>query len=213
MRWRIAIFGTLGAVATIAGALLVFAPDLLLGIRPVGQTIASLSTDPKSVMTAAAAVVGLYVLVAARSPSSGFSRPMDSAAEQRFDAATTDPPEAVTADRRSMTGAGLDADVRVAVASGGKPLRALRDLLRDLAADAYADDSAGGPQGTGGDARRAVETGTWTDDAVAAAFLAGDDGPTPALLSRVRLWLSPERERERRIEATMTAIERLQEDR
>ncbi|MEF8786106.1 MAG: hypothetical protein V5A45_09255 [Haloarculaceae archaeon] len=213
MRWRIAIFGTLGAVATVVGAMLVFTPDLLLGIQPVGQTIASLSTDPKSVMTAAAAVVGLYVLIATRSPSAGWSLPMDSDAEQRFDAATTDPPEAVTADRRSMTGAGLDADVRVAVASGGEPLRALRDLLRDLAADAYADDFAAGPQETGVDARQAIETGTWTDDSVAAAFLAGDAGPAPSLLSRVRLWLSPERERERRIEATMRAIERLQEER
>ncbi len=213
MRWRIAIFGTLGTVATIIGAVLVFEPDLLLGIRPVGQTIASLSTDPKTVMTAAAAVVGLYVLVATRSPSAGFSLPMDSEAERQFDAATADPPEAVTADRRLLTGAGLDADVQVAVTSGGQPLRALRDLFRDLAADAYADDSPTGPQATDSDAQQAIERGAWTDDAVAAAFLASDEGPTPSLLSRIRLWLSPERERERRIEATITAIERLQEER
>jgi len=207
MRLRVAVFGTLGALATVVGGLFVLAPDLLLGIRPVRSAVLSLTTGPKAVMTAAAAIVGLYVLAAARS-GSGTQVPTDTAAEERFDAAATKPPEAVTADRRSLTGAGLDADVAVAVADGGEPLRALRDLLRDLAVDASTDD----PRRTD-EARRAVETGTWTDDPAAAAFLAGEDGPAPSLLSRVRLWLSPELERKRRIDAAMGAIEALQEDR
>lgn len=207
MRWRVGVFGTLGALATVVGGLFVLAPDLLLGVGPIRTAVASLTTGPKAVMTAAAAIVGLYVLAAARS-GSGTGVPTDTAAEQRFDAAATNPPEAVTADRRSLTGAGLDADVAVAVTDGGEPLRALRDLLRDLAVDAYTDD----PQGID-EARRAVETGAWTDDPTAAVFLAGDEGPTPSVLSRVRLWLSPERERERRLDATMDAIERLQEER
>lgn len=207
MRLRIVVFGTLGALATVVGGLFVFAPDLLLGVGPIRTTVLSLTTGPKAVMTAAAAIVGLYVLAAARS-SSGTQVPTATAAEERFDAAATKPPEAVTADRRSLTGAGIDADVAVAVADGGEPLQTLRDLLRDLAVDAYSDD----PHGTD-EARRAVETGAWTDDRTAAVFLAGHDGPTPSLLSRVRLWLSPERERERRLNATMGAIERLQEDR
>ena len=207
MRWRVAVFGTLGAIATIVGAVLVLAPGLLLGVPPVRMAVSSLTAGPKAVMTAAAAVVGLYVLTAARSgPARGV--PDETAAEQRFDAAATDPPEAVTADRRSLTGAGLDADVRVAVADGGRPLGAVRDLLRDLAVDAYTDDP-----GRTDEARRAVDTGAWTDDPHAAAFLAGEGGPTPSLLSRVRLWLVPERERERRIEAAMSAVERLREER
>jgi hypothetical protein len=207
MRWRIAVFGTLGALATIVGAVLVLAPRLLLGVPQVRTAIASLTAGPKAVMTAAATIVGLYVLATARSSPVG-EVPTDTAAEQRFDAAATDPPETVTADRRSLTGAGLDADVQVAVADGGQPLRAVRDLLRGLAVDAYTDD----PRRTD-EARHAVDTGAWTDDSHAAVFLAGDDGPTPSLLSRIRLWLVPERERERRIEATITAIERLQEER
>jgi hypothetical protein len=213
MRLRLAVFGTLGAAATVLGAVLVFAPDLLLDVRPVGQTIASLSTDPKTIMTGAAAVVGFYVLVAARSPGAGQSLPPVSEADQQYDAATTDPPEAVTADRRSMTGAGIDADIEAAVASGGTQLRVLRDLLRDLAADAYVRAYADSPQALDVDPREPIEAGTWTDDGVAAAFLAGEGGPTPSLLSRLRLWLAPERERERRIEATMAAIERLREER
>jgi hypothetical protein len=207
MRPRVLVFGTLGAFATLVGAVLVLAPGLVLGIGPVRAAVESLATGPKAVMTGAAAIVGIYVLAAARS-SPVEQVPTDSAAEQRFDAAATNPPEAVTADRRSLTGAGLDADVAVAVADGGRALRTLRDLLRDLAVDAYTDDPRRADE-----ARRAVETGAWTDDPAAAVFLAGDQGPTPSLLSRVRLWLSPERERERRIEATMRAIEGLQEDR
>jgi hypothetical protein len=208
MRLRIAVFGTLGALATIVGALLVLAPDLLLGIPPVRTAVSSLTAGPKAVMTAAAAIVGLYVLGAARSTSAERGLPAQSAAERQFDAALTDPPETVTADRRSLTGAGLDADVQLAVAGGGEPLRALRDLLRDLAADACAEDPYASDE-----ARRAVETGTWTDDPVAAAFLATEDGPTPSLLSRVRLWLTPERERRRRIDTTLAAIERAREKR
>lgn len=208
MRWRIAIFGTLGALATTVGAVFVLAPDLLLGIGPIRNAVVTFSTGPKAVMTAAAVVVGLYVLAAARSPSSDWGLVRKSAAEKRFEGTATNPPEAVTADRRSMTGAGVDADVEVAVANGGTPLRGLRDLLRDLATNAYAAD----PFETE-TARRAVRTGAWTDNPTAAAFLADEGGPTPPLLSRVRLWLAPERERRRRIEATMSEIERLREDR
>lgn len=207
MRFRVAVFGTLGALATVVGALFILTPDLLLGVGPIRSAVLSLTTGPKAVMTGAAAIVGLYVLAAARS-GSGTQVPTDTAAEVRFDDAASNPPEAVTADRRSLTGAGLDTDVESAVSEGGKALRAVRDLLRSLAVDAATDD----PRRTD-EARRAVQTGSWTDDPVAAVFLAGDEGPTPSLLSRVRLWLSPERERERRIDAAMGAIERLQEDR
>jgi hypothetical protein len=46
-------------------------------------------------------------------------------------------------------------------------------------------------------------------DPVAAAFLAGEGGPEPGLAARVRLWLVPERERARRVERTVRAIEHL----
>lgn len=212
MRVRLAIFGALGAVGTVLGAVLILSPDLVLGIGPVGQAVTSLSADPKSVMATAAAVIGAYVLATARSPGATEFRRMDSAAEQRFDAAETEPPEAATVDQGSTTGAGVDADVRAGIESGGRSLQTLRESLRELAADSYAarDDWE---QSSRADARHAVDTGSWTDDPVAAAFLSGDDGPTPSLLSRLRLWLAPERERERRIESTVAAIEGLREDR
>jgi len=210
MRWRIAVFGTLGALATVLGGLFVLVPGLVAPMGPLGSVVQPLTeADPKAVMTGAAAVAGLYALIAARGRNDADGMVGVSGAERRFDAARTDPPEAVTADRRATTGAGIDADVRLAVTGGGRPLRAVRDLLRDIAVDAYADE-----QGVSeADARRAVETGTWTDDPVAAAFLAGEDGPTVSLLSRVRLWLTPEQERRRRIDATLDAIERNGRDR
>jgi len=56
-------------------------------------------------------------------------------------------------------------------------------------------------------ADRAVATGGWTDDRTAAAFLAGEGGPVPTLGSRLRLWLDPESERERRIRRTVAALD------
>lgn len=209
MQWRIAVFGTLGAVATVVAALFVLAPGVLLVIGPVRETVTSLGeTGPKAVMTTAAAVAGLYALAASRSAGGKPTGPEQSPAEERFETAATDPPEAVTADRRSMTASELDADVEVAVAAGKEPLQALRDLLRTLVIDTYTTTHQLDEE----TARQAVETGAWTDDRVAAAFLA-DEGPTASLLSRIRLWLAPERERERRIERTLDEIERLRRDR
>lgn len=205
MRLRVAVFGTLGAAATVAGAVLVLAPDLLLGlpaVRPVVDALAS--AGPQAIMAAATAVVALYVLAAARSSGPASELDGDSPPERRFEAAATSPPEAVTADRRTTTGAALDEDVQAAATYGGQALRDLRALLRDLAATAYGDELSG--------SRRAIERGAWTDDPAASAFLAGPEGPTASLLSRVRLWLAPERERRRRIEATVEQIERLQEE-
>lgn len=57
-------------------------------------------------------------------------------------------------------------------------------------------------------AERAVETGTWTDDRVAAAFLATtDDAPTFTVRERALAWLAPQRTLDRRVERTLDAIE------
>jgi hypothetical protein len=210
MRWRIVLFGTLGALATVLGAVAVIAPRLVAPSGPLGAIVRPLTgADPKAVMTAAAAVVGLYVLVAARSRSAVDEMDGISDAERRFDAARTDPPEAVTADRRTMTGAGIDADVSLAVTGGGRPLRSIRDLLRDLAAETYAREEGVADEA----ALQAVERGAWTDNQVAAAFLASDDGPTASVPSRIRLWLAPDRERRRRIDATLDEIEHRRRER
>jgi hypothetical protein len=57
-------------------------------------------------------------------------------------------------------------------------------------------------------AERAVQTGTWTDDRVAAAFLATDhDAPTFTVTERALAWLTPRRTLDRRLGRTLDAIE------
>lgn len=210
MRVRVAVLGTLGALATVVGAVAIVAPDLLLDTGPLAGVVTAIADQgPKAVMTAWAAIIGLYALVAARSTSDVDEVAASSDAEGQFDAARTHPPEDVTADRRTTTGAGVDADVKIAVARGGRQLRSVRDLLRAQAVRAYANERGT----TTATARRAVETGNWTTNRVAAAFLGDDGGPSATVRSRVRLWLAPERERRRRIDATLAEIERLRRDR
>ncbi|MFT4921212.1 MAG: hypothetical protein ACI8XM_000407 [Haloarculaceae archaeon] len=203
MRWRIATLGTVGTLLTLASAAFVFAPDLLLGIGPVEEAIGVLSgAEPTTVMLVGSVVVGLYVAVVARSTGSEARLDPVSDAERRFERAATNPPEAVTADRRQLTAATLDADVEAAIENGGDPLGTVRAVLAETAASLYAEQMQTDPE----TARAAIEAGTWTNDGVAAAFLAGENGPEPGLFARIRLWLTPERERDRRITRTVAAI-------
>lgn len=207
MRARVAILGTLGALATAGAALLVAAPDLALA-TPLRRTVEELSArDPRSAMLAGTVLVGLYVVLAARSP--GGSRRLDpiSAGERAFEVAVSDPPEEVTDDRRQVTAQALDADIAYAISRGGVRLRRTRQTLARTATSAYVFHRNVHPD----EARTAIETGTWTDDVLAAAFLASDGGPTPGVYARIRLWLLPAAERERRIQRTVAAIRDLQE--
>jgi sugar (pentulose or hexulose) kinase len=111
----------------------------------------------------------------------------------------------VTADRRRLAGADLDAVVDRANETGGSALREVREALGRTATDVYAEYADVDRER----AREAVRAGTWTRDPVAAAFLAGEAGPDPGLAARARLWLVPERERARRVERTVRAIEGL----
>jgi hypothetical protein len=209
MRLRVAVFGTLGAIATLLGAMFVLAPDLALGVQPVRAAVDALSTDPRLVMLGATLVVGLYVAIAARSTSGEEGLDAVSVADRQFERVATNPPEGVTDDRRRQTAAALDATIDRAVADGGADLREVRDVLTGTAESAYASHA----NVTRSRAQHAIATGAWTADDVAAAFLTGDDGPTATLYSRIRLWLTPAAERERRIERTVAAIEAIQGDR
>lgn len=58
-------------------------------------------------------------------------------------------------------------------------------------------------------AEQAIATGTWTDDRVAAAFLASDIDADPSFTTweRVLAWLAPQRAFEHRVERVIAAIE------
>jgi hypothetical protein len=210
MRLRIAVFGTIGVLATLVAGVFVVAPELPLAVGLVEQAVSlAAGVDPKRVMVGATVAVGLYVALAARSSPPGRTPPVVSDATRRFDRAVSEPPEAVTADRRALTAASLDADVDRAVEAGGEELQDVRAVLTELTVETYATRH----QQPLEVAEVAVKAGTWTDDDVAAAFLGDADGPRPSLLSRIRLWLVPERERERRIERTVAALTALGETR
>lgn len=207
MRWRLAIFGGAGVLATLLAAMLVYTPDLLRGLGPVGAAARALSAaDPALVMVLATALLGLYAAVAARSGGERGQAP-GSTADRRYEAAASAPPESVTADRRVLAAAHLDADIQTAI-EDGDGLGAVRDVLATTAASAYAERENCGRER----ARDAVERGVWTDDRLAAAVLAGPAGPGPSLLSRLRLWLAPDSERERRVRRTVEAIRDLEDE-
>jgi len=207
MRLRVAVLGGLGALATVVAGVFVFAPGLVRGSEPVDAAVGWLAgVDPTLVILVGSVVVGLYVLVAARTGTGGTAGATGGDVD-RFAAAIDEPPEAVSAGWRRVTGEHVDRTVDRAVEAGGRSLREVRDHLGQTAAAAYADRE----RVTAEQARAAVADGEWTNDATAAAFLADESGPEPGLGARVRLWLAPERERQRRIERATDAVDRLLE--
>ncbi len=206
MRLRVALFGGLGALATALAAGLAVAPDLVTAVGPVAAGIDLLAGwGPKQLLLVGAAVAGLYAVVAAW--IGGRDGPAAGDGRARFDAAVANPPEAVTADRRRLAGEHLDA--RIERGADGDP-QSVESVRTALSADAAAACAA--TRGVTTDrARDLVRSGQWTDDRLAAAFLASDEGPNPSPWARLRLVLVPTSERTRRIDRTVAAIDRLVE--
>lgn len=210
MRVRFVVFGTIGALATVFGVGLLVAPEFLLDIGPVERLVTFITgTDPTLVGLAAGLVAAAYVGVTARSRPEPETVPSVTSADSRFDAATSRPPESVTADPESLAASRLDTEIQEGIETGGRELQELRSALFQTTTAVYADATGLDRQS----AQTAVTRGEWTSDPIAVAFLAGPDGPRPPLWRRLRLWLTPARERRYRIERTITALERVQERR
>jgi len=204
MRPRILLFGALGTLVTVLAAVAVFASGVVEAIGPLAGLASALGeVDRRHLLLAASAVVGLFVsAVSWRATAAGGGE------ADAFDAATAGPPESVTSARQHLTAAGIERDIDAAVRGNDGATRHVRDRLRETVTRAYA-------RATGcsvAEARTAVRTGEWTDDRTAAATLADDDGPTHSLWSRLRLWLDPEGERQRRFDGTVRAAGRLAGD-
>ncbi|WP_134670331.1 DUF7269 family protein [Halorussus marinus] len=193
------LLGGLGALLTAATAVVVFAPDV--AAEQVAAVAARLeSRDPRRLLLALGAVVGLYAAWSARSGSARPPAPVGPSAP--FEG-VGDPPERVTAADRPRTGRTLDERVADAVAGDPAALASVRATLAGTAEAAHARRADCSPEA----ATRAVETGAWTADQTAAAFLATEGGPAFPLGARLRKWLDPEAERRRRIERTVAALE------
>ena len=191
-RLKLFVFGLVGVAGTAVAGVLVFAPAVLGELYPTLRDATEM-VDPLWV----GAVVGLVGLLAAWHLEPGGQ------GETAFDGAVERPPESVRAEATPMAGARLDGRYESAIADEPGAMDAMVDRLRTTAVTTYALEGEVARER----AERAVAAGEWTDDAVAAALLA--PGTAQPLLARLRLWLDPESERERRVRRTLTAIEAL----
>jgi hypothetical protein len=194
---RTRLLGGIGALLTLAAAAVLVRPDVADSLSGFATVLES--QDPERLLLALGFAVGAYAAWAARS-GSGEQIPKNGPAA-RF-AEVGDPPEAVSAADRTRTGASLDARIEAACAGDEEALDSVRSTLAETAASAHAHAADRRPE----EASRAVETGAWTDDSIAAAFLAGEAGPGFSLLARLRAWLDPEAERRRRVERAVEAV-------
>ncbi|MFC4450182.1 DUF7269 family protein [Halorussus aquaticus] len=197
---RARALGGLGALLTLAAAAVVVAPGLA---DPLSAAVGVLeSRRPERLLLVLGSVVGAYAAWAARGGTA--ERPATDSASARFEGVGARP-ESVSATDRARTGEAFDRRVAAACDGDDRALRAVRTTLAETAAGAHARAADRTPER----ARRAVETGAWTDDPIAAAFLADESGPRFSLPARLRAWLDPAAERRRRVERTIDAVGRV----
>jgi len=187
------VLGAVGAIATLFGVGLTVAPGVFR-TGPVEQLTASIAeTNPMTLLVVLGVAAGLLIAVAAwpRTTSTG---PTD--AERRFATAVQ---TAAGGDRAGPETDLLGADLDTAARRGGEHWEGVRSELAETAVRTYARTADVPPEA----ARAAIEDGGWTDDSLAAGVVTGETPP----VARLRLWLAPERERRRRLERTVAAIE------
>lgn len=196
MNWWQTLFGAVGVVATVFGFGVLFAPDLFASgpVEMVTDGITEIGTD--SVFLAAGAGLILFLGFALRSPGV-----TDEETPQQFERFLDREPT-----DEQLTASAITQEIETAVEDGGEALITVREELRIAATSVYADIT-NVPEES---AREAIDRGTWCEDRVATAFLAGPDGPSRSLEARLRLLVVPGRERRRQIERTITAIESLE---
>lgn len=206
MRVRVAIFGILGLLSTGLGLTILFAPESAISIRIV-ETLVQVfeQTNKTRPLVFVALGIIVYIVLSSASIGEAVQTGRSTVADQYVDA-TDDRPESVTTDKRTLTASEFDGKLLTAATEGGKQFRSVRETLVDTAVAVRANAT----ELDSDRAREEIRRGEWTDDRVVAAFLSGSDGPTPPLLSRFRLWLVPVRERRRRIERSLAAIEEMQ---
>lgn len=194
------ILAGLGLVAIIGGLLTIRRP---LVIRSV---IGPLVTPYLDFLTSEGFPLGLAIILVTIAVIRGAQARLAAASPERrlrpeVERSTTTVPLTGIDFDRSMT----ERLVEIDRTQTTEPAERLRERLRGTAVDAlvaFRDvDRAG--------AREAVDGGTWTDDPVAAAFLADSSGPSPSFLRRVYAWLYPRTAIERRIDRTVAELQSL----
>lgn len=190
------------AIAVVAfglTAVLAMAPAILPA--PLVDAIDTLETavDPELAVLAVGGLVALFALW--RSYASGASD-------------ATPPPSSGPTDPAPTAGVvGRDVTDRVAYTTAalehGRDID-LEMVRADLRETLVAIDTARGRSAD--DAAERIRRGEWTDDRIAAVFLGDVEAGTLSLWHRLRRWLFPARTFERRLERTMTELERYADD-
>ena len=185
--------GAVGAAAVVLAAGLFFAPEAVGSVLPVSAVARStaLSAAAGRVLALGCVGVGCLLWIARASGDD--------------DPGPALPPLSAPDADEPVVGGDLDGDVEAAAA--GTDRDEARAELRSLAADAlvHVDDC---DRTT---ARRRVEAGEWTDDPVAATYLA--DGSPRSLRRHLAARLRPRRTIRRRVDRTVAAVEALLDER
>lgn len=200
MNWSRAGLGIFGMCTTALGIALLAYPDLATWGPVSSLTERLLETEPAYLFIGFGSAVAVVIVVLARS-ATATSSPAPRASNEPNPTASGSSVGGQPKGYESIT---RDVDSVQAIALGGDPYRSLIDSIRDKAVTSYATSA----RITEPAARERIEAGRWPDDHVARAVLT-DRFP---IQDRLRLSLVPVRERRRRIERTLDAIERLQED-
>jgi len=194
MQYRRSLFGTVGVTAVALGVGLLLAPGLAT-VGPISGLIDALDTlgTTRVLLVTGVGLVG-YLVVGLRSPT-------DSEEASPFDS----PAAGLDASTAEISGGEFDDVIQSAVTDGGESLLRVQSQLRQTATAVYADRM----DCSTGAARAAIERGEWCRDPLAAAVLS-EQRAVP-FGAQVRLFVLPDRERRRRIERSLAAIERLEE--
>ncbi|MEE6208882.1 hypothetical protein U3A55_01740 [Salarchaeum sp. III] len=200
MGLRTWVGGTVGLASLAAAYAYTYRPSLVESVAPLAAVQDALgAVEPTPVLAGLGALLTLYAALRAWQPFGRAGTRAEGSPAARFAAYRERPPEFVYGDDRTRTAAAMDATVASAVDGSRDALTTTRSALRSttVAVLEHANDVE--------DPDTAVAEGSWTDDRVAAAFLA-DDRSYP-LWSRLRAWVDASAARERRIERTLAAIE------
>lgn len=185
----------LGAAGLAAGAAFAFAPGLVpAAVRGPAESAVE-STDTSAVAAGVALLGLLAVLWRVRSSDGDAASEPLTATEP--EAATTDTAVAGRSFDEAVERAG-ERDVALGGLRGGEPAVRLRETATAVLSRTRPD----------ADAAALVATGAWTDDRVAAAFLGDERSPEWTFGERLRAWLAPERETERRARRALAALRR-----
>ena len=200
------VVGVVGAAFVGFAAVLLFAPhrvESIVSITAIARTPAIADEMMRAGLFASLGVgCAVWILLTRPAWAAGQSEPSSPADDQlpSFETLRTTPPE--EADTTPVVGASFDDTVETFVdATGGGQTDSIRTELRSLTADALVTVDGLSPE----EAQTRLDDGTWTDDAVAAAYLA-DREATLSFRHRLVAWLRPARTKRRRIERTTSAI-------